>query len=213
MKKINFRKFVFGFSVISLISGFFLSYFKEPSREEKVLRALNYDLRFTEKLSSNSSERKPTSTNEDDLNDFHSVLATYNAFAINKEWRIIPELTALTRINETTNSKGYFKFNKFFILKDFEKSNSNTNFFWPVIHNKTNAIGLLANEFSIQIKPDINAQSFGDRYQLHILKSNKRTNTFTISTKNAHEFIDIYHKIKDDKNLLSIDLTILDPKN
>ncbi len=70
MKNFNYNKFAIRVAFISLILGFVANYFSEPSREEKVMKALNYDLRFTEKVIVKTDEpkRKPTSSEEESEN-------------------------------------------------------------------------------------------------------------------------------------------------
>lgn len=231
MKNNRFKIIVFSFSFIALTSGFFLSYFQEPTREEKVLRALNYDLRFTEKVAQNNLKRKPTSEalkkhhNKSPLtfgknieSDHSFTMRQYEIFKnatreqINDQWETISGITVVKNPESQDvpysldNFRGYY----FFKEKDIDTKNyNNKSLMKLVLNKKTKMLGFLTGSINIQLKKEVDANNFWQEFDVSLVSFFENSNIIIVTPERPEDLKGIYLLMKKDIRVERVEPEVL----
>lgn len=227
MKKINYRKFVFGFSLIALIGGFFSNYFSEPTREEKVLRALNYDLRFTEKIADHEPKRKPTSENSK-LNrshfgknteldhvfaaDIYKMLEREPKTELEGDWMLVTDTYAIKNLGEEHQSESFTAFRGYFFFKgerELFKSYQPELIYKLVFNKRTRMIGLMTGTLSLKLTSGTDKELILREYQLNQNSYFENSNLLLATPMDLETVNEIYKNLKLDSRIEKVNYEII----
>lgn len=232
MKKFNFKKFVFSVSFLALTSGFILSYFSEPTREEKVLRALNYDLRFTEKVVSQETKRKPTSESsvktvspkssltfgkntEGDhafAKRLYELLANTPKAKLDEKWELVSDVVVIKNPNHDDQNEAFEVFRGHYFFRADHRITKNyrpNQVYKLALNKKTKMIGFLTGSISVKLKPGENAQEFWQDYDVTLNSYFENSQILIVTPNSPDELMDIFYTMKDDLSAEKVELEIL----
>lgn len=232
MKKFNFKKFVFGISFLALTSGFILSYFSEPTREEKVLRALNYDLRFTEKVASQETKRKPTSespamtltpkssltfgkNSEGDhvfAKRLYELLANTPKSSLDEKWELVSDVVVIKNPDHSDQNDAFEAFRGHYFFRANHQITKNyrpNQVYKLVLNKKTKMIGFLTGSITIKLKPGENAQEFWQGYDVTLDSYFENSQILIVTPNSPDELMNIFYSMKDDLSAEKVELEIL----
>lgn len=234
MNKFNFKKFVLFFSFFVLVGGFVINYFSEPSREEKVLKALNYDMRFTEKVAADSTKRKPTSENIEGKKSKVSGNITFgkntssevvsmskihrdfndsqNNVALNETWSLVKDVTVLKSPKAEHSNFALYRFKGYSF---FPKSIPFLSEYRPeeqyklALHKQSKMIGLVTGSLSIKLKSLSEKENILREYNLNLQNSFDHIQLMIASPLNEDELIATYERLSQDERLLNCEYEII----
>lgn len=225
MFKKNFNKIVLGFSLLTLSVGFLLSYFSEPTKEEKVLRALNYDMRFTKKVATHEAKRKPTSdqfiekaaqetqtTQSLSVEQIYKTFEPFEKYSIDEKWDLVNDVFAFKNNGEQPTIKDSFEYKGYTIFTADNRNASglgNTNLFKLVLNKKTKKVGFLTGSLVITLKPGVNAKNFWQDYNVTVLDYFENSQILIVSPNVADELFEIKKIMATDLSVEKVEIEIL----
>lgn len=231
MKQNNFKKFVLGFSFLALTAGFFLSYFGEPTREEKVLRALNYDMRFTEKVAHEEVKRKPTSENTKAIGPHSSLtfgknveldhvfaqkiydtLANQPKTSLNEKWELVHNVFVVKNPEKEDTKEAFENFRGyhfFYSNLQISKNYKAKQIYKLVLNKKTKMIGFLTGDITVKLKAGTDAQEFWQGYDVTLNSYFENSRLLILTPNEPDELMGIYHTMKDDLSVEKVELEII----
>ncbi|MCK6593915.1 MAG: hypothetical protein L6Q33_01835 [Bacteriovoracaceae bacterium] len=234
MKNFNFKKFVLFFSFFVLVGGFVSNYFSEPSREEKVLKALNYDMRFTEKVASDLTKRKPTSENSDlkktkasgnfsfgknTSSEIVSMSKIHKDFSdpqknidLNETWSLVKDVVVLKNPKDEHTGFSLYRFKGYSF---FSKSLPFLSEYKPeeqlklAVHKQSKMIGLVTGSLSMKLKSLSEKENILREYNLNLQNSFDHIQLMIASPINEDELITTYQRLTQDERLQNCEYEII----
>ncbi len=208
MKPFNFKKFVLSVSLVFLTVGFALSYFREPTREEKVLKALNYDMRFTDKVATNktripsndqnviSSEVESATKKEvlDLLGTLQLSDEEYGTFKVVQKILVIKDPDSDIKALALLNFEEYYFFSENIDLPEKEKLKS----FKVVFDPAAEKFGFLTGTLEIKLKDISNKDEVYHEYNLEPVKEFLSIKTLFARPVNTDELTQINSRMESD---------------
>lgn len=234
MKNFNFKKFVLFFSFFVLVGGFVANYFSEPTREEKVLKALNYDMRFTEKVAQDSTKRKPTSVpsegkktkgsgnlnfGKNTTSEIVSMSKIYKDFydsqkniSLNETWSMVKDVVVIKNPKPEHNNlaiyqfKGYSFFSKSIpFLSEYRPEEQ----FKLAVHKQSKLIGLVTGAISLKLKSLSEKENILREYNLNLQNSFDHILLLIAAPMNEDELITTYERLSQDDRLQNCEYEII----